>query len=221
MQTNHLSLLWRGFCGSYTVLCCLCAIAIAEERAIIPAFVFFPNEAMSYTELEHTVVYCEDRYGRSLARIEDGEGNWLQAEWVQTGRAVVYAPQCADEEAVKKLFLLEAEAREHKHGIWAEDELTVSHEQADQHYGSFRRVGGVVKHVAVTKYGTYINFGEDWKTDFTGYVPKQSVALFSAEMLENLKDQFIYVRGPVYVYHGPRITLFHPSQLEIQDDANR
>jgi hypothetical protein len=86
-----------------------------------------------------------------------------------------------------------------------------------QHIGEYGAVSGRVHSVAIKREQTYINFGEDWKTDFTVYVPKATMKKMTPEALALLAHRNVRVRGYIYDYNGPCITLLNPDQLEILD----
>jgi micrococcal nuclease len=64
---------------------------------------------------------------------------------------------------------------------------------------------------------TYLNFGEDYKTDFTIVVPTRVKKLFEKNdiILNDLKNKNIIVRGWLKYYNGPSMDITHPEQLVI------
>ena len=112
-----------------------------------------------------------DRYGRTLAHVVDLQGRWIQAEMVTRGLARVAV--FADERTgLAKLLILETAAREARRGIWALPEYRmVDADQALRHVDTFQLVEGRVRTVEQKGNRTYLNFGEDWRSDFTVLVP--------------------------------------------------
>jgi endonuclease YncB( thermonuclease family) len=164
-----------------------------------------------------------DRYGRLLAqafaraRGKPVQEIWLQGRLVEQGLARVETRkegrQCAAE-----LLRLEAKARAEKRGLWADAAYAVRAAGAipPRDFGSFQLVEGSVHEVAITGGRTYINFGPDWKTDFTVTIAAQDRKLFASGALEPaaLKGRMIRVRGYIERLYGPMIVVTHPEQIE-------
>ena len=70
---------------------------------------------------------------------------------------------------------------------------------------------------AVVRGRAYLNFGPDWKGDFTVSVEPRHRRLFDAEGIdiEALEDRRIRVRGWVESWNGPLIEVTHPKQIEV------
>lgn len=155
-----------------------------------------------------------DRRGRLVGMAYDGD-LWLQAEMLRRGMAWVYT--FADSRAyAPALLAAEHEAEAAGRGIWSEPDYAVlSPAQAAGHIGHFRLVRGTVEDVAVVRGRYYVNFGEDWKTDFTLYIDKAAAAHFAPEWLAALKGRTVRVRGWLFERNGPALELTHPEQVEI------
>ena len=82
---------------------------------------------------------------------------------------------------------------------------------------TFQIVEGEVVDAAVVRGRAYLNFGADWREDFTVTVaPKDRRAFENAGLdLESLAGRIVRVRGWLDSYNGPQIVLTHPEQLEI------
>jgi micrococcal nuclease len=146
-----------------------------------------------------------DRYGRKLAHVflvdSTGREEWLQGAMLLGGHARAYG--LPDNFACSRALLAhEAEARREGRGLWA-----------------FSAYG--VRNVAKTKNAMYLNFGDDWRRDFTAQIGrdarKQNPALEAT--LEKLKGRQVIVRGWIERRNGPLIDIADPSQLEILSDA--
>ena len=85
--------------------------------------------------------------------------------------------------------------------------------------GRYELIEGTVLDTAHVKGRTYLNFGEDWRQDFTITVQKKAHKLFKKAGVDllALKGRNIRVRGWVRSYNGPSINLTHPERLEILD----
>ena len=88
---------------------------------------------------------------------------------------------------------------------------------------SFQLIEGRVRQVAPRSRRIYVNFGEDWRTDFTAGAALKAAG-FSAEALAAIKaleGRRVRVRGWIERRNGPYIELLHPHQIEAVDDEPR
>jgi len=169
-----------------------------------------------------------DRKGRWVAQLYREDGLWVQETMIRQGWGVVYifpdsceigqqkkslrGKPCTEIEA---LLAAETQARNAGRGIWAEPYFAVTDaDQAQQKLGRFTLVEGVVQEVAIKKDKAYINFGADWKTDFTVMVEKPALKYFDLETLSLLAGRKIRVRGWVNEKNGPMMEIEHPLQIE-------
>ncbi len=158
-----------------------------------------------------------DRHGRALAHLVDAEGRWMQGAMLEAGLARVYT--FADNRALAdRMLALEREARAAGRGIWADPYYRVrtpgeTHGLID----SFQIVTGRIVSAAVVRGRGYLNFGPDWRTDFTVYVPPKARRLFEEEGIDlhALEGRRVRVRGWIDSYNGPEIVATHPEQIEI------
>jgi hypothetical protein len=63
----------------------------------------------------------------------------------------------------------------------------------------------------------YLDFGPDWRRDFTVSIAKRDRAAFRAAGIDpaGLLDASVRVRGWVRVHNGPMIEATHPEQIEL------
>jgi hypothetical protein len=82
---------------------------------------------------------------------------------------------------------------------------------------SFQIVEGRVEDVAESRGRIYLNFGEDWRTDFTATVAPSDRDSFSGSgiQLPDLEGRAIRVRGWLERRNGPMIDVTHPEQIEL------
>ncbi|HAA92552.1 MAG TPA: nuclease (SNase) [Rhodospirillaceae bacterium] len=160
-----------------------------------------------------------DRHGRLLAHLHDAAGTWIQGEMLQAGMARVYSFR--DNRAlVSEMLSLEREARANRRGIWRHPFYRVRNaENAGRYINSFQLVEGRVFKVAERRKRTYINFDEDWRSDFTISVKKRHLRTFkkSGVSLSALAGKRVRVRGWIKNWNGPFIEATHPEQIEILD----
>lgn len=89
---------------------------------------------------------------------------------------------------------------------------------ASEAMNQWAEVIGQIKSVTVKRNHAYLNFGENWKEDFTIYIPKETLKAMAQESLGLLELKNIRVRGWVHAYYGPRITLHNPQMMEVIDE---
>lgn len=192
-----------------------------------------PDDSRARAELEALVSGREirlaygglrrDRYGRALAQVyvvdEAGEADWLQARLVRTGavRVLTYADNHA---ASATLLALEAEARAAGTGLWGEPEFRVRDTHPDalaQDQGSVQLVEGRVLSATRLDNGrVYLNFGADWRSDFTVMIEADAAPQFEAAGVDpvSLESYRIRVRGYLALENGPMIRIDHPHRIE-------
>lgn len=161
-----------------------------------------------------------DRHGRLLAHLHllDAGGArmaWLQGEMLRRGLARV-GP--APDEATPAMLALEHAARAERRGLWAHGFYAILRpEDAWRHLDSFQLVEGRVLRAAAVKGRIFLDFGPDWRSDFTIAVPRGAVRLFRRAGLDllRLEGRRLRVRGWLKLRNGPMIEAAHPGQIEL------
>jgi micrococcal nuclease len=178
--------------------------------------------ALSKLALDHTLSlsfggHKLDRHGRLLAQLYGEDGTWIQGEMLSQGMARVYT--FADNRMLaSEMYSLERKAREAKLGIWRDKFYAVrTPESVASFVGTFQLVEGVVKTAASVHGRGYLNFGEDWKQDFTVEIGPSAQSMFRQAGLDiaALSGKRIRVRGWIESYRGPLIEATHPEQIEL------
>jgi len=164
----------------------------------------------------------KDRHGRLLAHIFVGD-IWAQAEMIKSGMARVYS--FSDNRAcVEDLLRHETRARKADQGLWAHPFYRVRHaenyEKLSTEHNSFQLVRGKVLSTGEAKGKTYLNFGRNWKIDFTAVISKYNLRHFKKSKIDlgKLKDKTLIVRGWLGFHNGPKIDITHPEQVQIVAD---
>lgn len=161
-----------------------------------------------------------DRHGRLLAHLYAPDGTWIQGEMLSRGMARVYT--FADNRALAAdMYARERDARAAKRGIWAARFYAVrTPDELEKLTGTFQLVEGRVARAAVVRSRGYLNFGEDWKTDFTVEIPPSAQNLFRRAGFDvgALSGKRVRVRGWVDSFHGPMIEANHPEQIEVLEE---
>ncbi len=159
----------------------------------------------------------QDRYGRALAHLFLADGRWVQGEMLKYGMARIYT--FPDNRAITpEMMVLERIARQNNSGIWAMDFYKPkAQENSGKFQNSFQVITGIVKEVAKVRGTYYLNFGEDWKEDFTVVIKSRAARKFiKAEISpEDFSGKKIEVRGWLKSYNGPMIEATHPEQIVI------
>lgn len=160
-----------------------------------------------------------DRHGRVLAHLFRAEDDaWVQGAMLADGMARVYTfPD--NRSMIPDMLALERAARAAEQGIWALDYYSVRDaESLDQlEEDTFQLVEGRVVEVAAVRNRTYLNFGVDYRTDFTIVIDRDDIDAFEEAGfdLESLAGQHVRVRGWIDSYNGPMIAVTHPEQIEV------
>ena len=159
-----------------------------------------------------------DRYGRlraHLVRMDDG--TWIQGALLAAGFARVHS-LIDDRVAVAEMLAIERSARAVRLGIWSRPDYRVrAASEADAGLGSFQLIEGRVKAAAVVRGRGYLNFGDDWREDFTVSIGPRDRRRFEAAgiAVEDYEGRLVRVRGWVDSFNGPMIEATHPEQIEV------
>lgn len=182
-----------------------------------------PKSRVTVYQTKNAKVGRMNRMGEHLGHVtvehrsgDDKRHVWIQGYMLQEGqyrvRTSPYSPELA-----QSMYELESVARYSELGIWARKAPSVvSVEQMDGAEEGFMILEGKIKKIARVKNMIYLNFGDDWKTDFTVGVPSKLVRNFSAAGIRLLDadGQNVRVRGWVRQYNGPYVEISHPEQIE-------
>lgn len=158
-----------------------------------------------------------DRHGRLLAQLYDEDGRWIQGELLRRGMARVYTFADNRRDAAK-LLAAEAVARAARRGIWGHPFYRViSEAESGRHIDTFQLVEGRVLNTAVVRGRGYLNFGRDWRTDFTVTISPRNMRLFRRARMppDAFKGKRVRVRGWLNKRNGPMISASHPEQIEV------
>lgn len=181
-----------------------------DAKAALAAVIGENKLRLDYTGRRH------DRWGRLLAHGYAGN-TWIQREMLLRGLARVYT--FSDNRAhAAALYAAERKARSAGRGIWALNWYRIrTAETAGSDIGTFQLVEGKVVNAAIVRGRAYLNFGADWRTDFTVSVSPRYMKLFRAARVDimSLRDRRLRVRGWLVRRNGAMISVTHPEQIEI------
>ncbi len=166
-----------------------------------------------------------DRYGIWPAYVYlsgNGKKIWVQSRLVSEGTVRVssinYKYEC-----LKQLLEVEHVARKANLGLWAYEAYRVRF--AEDIWGlmrlvdRFQIVEGKVIDVVEVKGRVYLNFGRNWRKDFTVKISKGAWGRFKEKglSLNSFKGKRVRVRGWIQLRNGPLIEVKHPDLIEVID----
>lgn len=158
-----------------------------------------------------------DRHGDVLAHVFVGQGEWVQRALIADGLARVHTRadmrRCAG-----PLLKAEDEARTAKRGLWADAFYSVrTSDELGRDIGTFQLVEGKVAAVAVRRNRVFVNFGPDYRTDFTVTISPSDRKRLATERIDPTAwtGKRVRVRGWLSLQNGPEIELTHPEQIQI------
>jgi micrococcal nuclease len=158
-----------------------------------------------------------DRHGRLLSHLFLKDENWIQGALLEAGMARVYSFR-DNRSRVAKMLKHERTARKVKRGIWGHSYYRIiNHQQTQRHLRSFQLIEGKVLKAVVVRGRAYLNFGENWRKDFTITMSPRTMRRFwrKGPAIDNYQGKKICVRGWLKKFNGPMIEASHPEQIEI------
>jgi hypothetical protein len=146
-----------------------------------------------------------DRYGRKAVHLYLKDGTWLQALLVREGKATAF-PYAYETQDIRNLYEFENLTDKQINAL--SDNI-----KRDQ----FSIISGTIVDVAHIRNTTYLNFGANWRKDFTIKINPNQQRLYRENGFDllALKGQTVRIRGWVFEENGPMINPDHPSQIEI------
>ncbi len=160
-----------------------------------------------------------DRYGRFLGDVYVG-GQSLSLKLLESGAARIYL--FADNHLpTAPLFAAEATARAANIGLWRLPEYALRNpENAKDYLGTYQLVRGKIVNVAKVGKWIYVNFGQDYRTDFTAMIPVKREKAFNKAGLNLLRlgGKTVELRGWLESLNGAAMRLEHPAQLQVLDE---
>lgn len=172
-------------------------------------------------EGQSLTLFCEgpktNRFEEIVAHALLPDGRWLQHDLVANGNAIVF-PRPTRRRGLTTLFKAEDSARERQVGLWAFDNFKSVDALSDQvKTGWFQIITGTVLKADKVGPTVYLNFGADWRSDFTVEIPTSALRHFEKAGIDPLLSagKRIEVRGWVDYKAGPRILIQGPGQLRI------
>ena len=166
-----------------------------------------------------------DRWGRILAHVvtipdPGGPEVWVQGHLLASGLARVRTWPNA-EAGARTLLDIERTARAADRGIWAEPFFRIRNpDETWNDLDTVQIVEGRVVDAATVRGTGYLNFGRNWRQDFTFRIKPEARRAFRKAGLEveGLVRRRVRGRGWVFPLNGPMIDLTHVAQLEVLEE---
>ena len=160
-----------------------------------------------------------DRYGRRHTQVFLPDGTWLQEALVGLGWARVH-PVAGERACVVALLEAERQARAAGLGVWSDrrsgprraDDPSLS-----QRSGLYEVVEGRVQSVGHGSYMVFLDFGRNYRRDFTAMIPAPVAERLANAGIpsDSLKGRYVRVRGVIEESGGPAIRIDDPVVLEV------
>jgi micrococcal nuclease len=159
-----------------------------------------------------------DRYDRLRAQVVLADGTWVQRAILREGLARV-SPAPDRSECTAELYAAESEARAAQRGLWAYPTYAVR-TPGSLHWrelGTFQIVEGTVQNATVRGSRAYLNFGRNWRTDFTVTISPDDMKAFRGSGIDpySYAGKRVRVRGWVDRLNGYEIEAASPAQIEV------
>jgi endonuclease YncB( thermonuclease family) len=159
-----------------------------------------------------------DRHGDVIAHVFL-KNVWVQGRLIDDGFARVYTQRDV-RKCAAALLAREVVARKAKRGIWALPFYAPrTPETAAGDIGTFQLVEGKVLSAVKRRDRIYLNFGADYRTDFTVTVSPRDLRSMAKEKEDPLawNAKRVRVRGWLVLLNGPEMEVSHPEQVEVLD----
>ncbi|MCH9844849.1 MAG: hypothetical protein K0U39_05005 [Alphaproteobacteria bacterium] len=144
---------------------------------------------------------------------------FITDELLKSGHALMF-PFYLDYETASRLRDLEKIGAEKQVGAWRNQEkkpIIIDALQAANHIGQYRIVRDVVKKQDTHNDVVYLNFGDEWQTDFTIRTIDTRFLLIQHKLNwpDDLTGLTLECRGTIHEFYGPAIDLNHYGQCFI------
>jgi len=170
------------------------------------------------------------RHGEVLAHVMVYEGEtatWLQDRLVRDGRAIVMPIYERDGVRLQALLAAEDQARSARAGLWQKSPVVCSY-QAKSAFDGFAIIQGRITQAAEVGGNIYLNFGEDYREDFTIKIsrsvfrtlPEAVQAKITLLTDRQEPDSMVEARGWVFYSGGPMIEVKTPAQIRFLENTN-
>lgn len=159
-----------------------------------------------------------DQYKRLLGYCFVGDA-FVNVQLLKNGFAVLYT-RPPNVKYIDLFVKSQKEARKEKRGLWGAYEV-IDHSQAYKYINQIRTVRGRVLSAYQSKKCVFLNFGKDWRTDFTVVIFNPSLKFFYEKDIDPLtyyRGKIVEVSGRIREYNGPEIIINTPYQITVASE---
>ena len=172
----------------------------------------------------HCLGNSTDRHGRTIAQAMLF-GKSINQVMVKHGWAFAY-PYKTQDNMAQRYYRVEDHARAARLGIWRDTtyQPLPASKPKDIPIGKFVIINGTVQTHGKARQDHYLNFGDDWKSDFTIKLNKTNVKHIQKRLgfpIKALAGKQIEVRGWTEYGGGPMIELVHTARLRLIEDYKK
>ena len=163
-----------------------------------------------------------NRMGHNIAQLErESDKAWIQGALLSLGLARARTTQ-RNPEMAQQMYDLEQAAMAQKLGIWEKTVKVLTPDETSFYEGSFQIVEGRIVSTALKQNRVYLNFGQNWKDDFTVSIAPEDKRVFLKQNLDPLQwnGKQVRVRGWIESYNGPYMQINHPQAIEVAEDTS-
>lgn len=159
-----------------------------------------------------------DSYGRLLGYVFL-DNIFVNAKLLEEGYAVL-STRPPNIKYVETFIELQKQARKEKKGLWGAYEV-VDSKEAYKFIGQIRTVRGRVLSTYKSEKCVFLNFGQDWRKDFTVVIFNNSLKYFEDRGIDPVvfyKGKTIEVSGRIKEYNGPEIIVNFPEEITVESN---
>ena len=156
-----------------------------------------------------------DRYGRLLGYCFFDK-TFVNARLIEQGYAVISTIP-PNVKYVELFIDAQKKARKANKGLWGSFPI-INHSQTSKYINQIRSVEGVVVGTYKSAKCVFLNFGQNYKNDFTVVIFNNVLDTFSREGIDPLSfynGKRIRVNGKIREYNGPEIIVNSPYEIEV------
>jgi micrococcal nuclease len=157
----------------------------------------------------------KDRYGRLLGYCFV-DGKFVNKELLEKGYAVLYTYP-PNVKYVEVLAKAQKKARQNNRGMWGVYQA-ISHQEAHRFINQIRTIKGKVINTYQSDKCTYLNFGLNYKTDFTVVIFNNTLDYFQKKGInpaDFYRGKTVEVSGRIREYNGPEIIVNSPEEIRV------
>lgn len=164
----------------------------------------------------------KDKYKRYLAYVYLKDGTFVNAEMLKSGLAHIYSfPKNVSK--YNELKKSENYARKSNLNMWSDPRWQVQNANYKKavekfRFGKYQTFKGKILNVAKIGNKTFLNFGHNWRTDFSVEIHKKYLRYFTQQNInpeQYYKGKTVIVRGILRPVNGALISATHPQQIEV------